>query len=285
MDAASLFRVNLALIDRVTSEVCRRGRLPDADAEDFASTVRIALMEDDYSILRQWQGRSSLAGYLAIVIRRLLCDQRTHDFGRWRPSSEARRMGEAAVMLERLVHRDGRSVEEVMPIVRAVDASLSREDVLAMASRMSAPEKRPRPVELADIVEPAAPQTADASAQSWDAQRIARRTTAVVREVTANWPDEDVVILRLRFGTSMSIADISRMLRLPQRPLYRRIESLLAKLREALEQSGLDAATLSDVIGSDAEDLDFGLDLGKTEAPGPSRPVEPSESARAGASQ
>jgi hypothetical protein len=172
-----------------------------------------------------------------------------------------------------------------MPIVLAIDASLAREDVLAMASRMTPPEKRPRPVELADIAEPAAPQTADATAQSWDAQRIARRTAAVVREVIADWPDEDVVVLRLRFATSMSIAEISRMLRLPQRPLYRRIESLLAKLRAALEQAGLDAAAFADVIGSDAEDLDFGLNIGKSEAPGPSSlvgtsNVEPSESAR-----
>ena len=37
------------------------------------------------------------------------------------------------------------------------------------------------------------------------------------------------MLIRFRFGSSMSIADISRILRLPQRPLYRRLEALLAR--------------------------------------------------------
>ena len=51
----------------------------------------------------------------------------------------------------------------------------------------------------------------------------------------------------------MSIADISRMIRLPQRPLYRRIEALNQRLREALLAAGLHAASLMELIGSDAE--------------------------------
>jgi DNA-directed RNA polymerase specialized sigma24 family protein len=281
MDAASLFRANLALIDRVVGEVCRGARLREADAEDFASTFRLALMENDYAILRQWEGRASLAGYLAIVARRLLCDQRVRELGRWRPSTTARRMGDAAVLLERLLDRDGRTIEEAIPLVRGVDPSLSPDDVVAMAARFEPHERRLRRVELEESAEPVAAARADDAARVWDAQRIARHAAGVVREAIAHWPDEDVVILRFRFAASMSIADIARMLRLPQRPLYRRLESMLASLRASLASAGVDATLVSEAVENASEDLDFGLGDGKSGFVEPSCHQEPSSGAEA----
>jgi RNA polymerase sigma factor (sigma-70 family) len=280
MDPESLFRANLSLIERVVSEVCRRARMRDVDMEDFMSTVRLALLEDDYQILRRWEGRASLAGYLSVVIRRLLCDQRVQEMGRWRPSSEARRLGNAAVLLEQLLYRDGWVLEEAVSLVCTVEPSLSRAEIVAMAARLPVHERRRRTLELVEVAEPVAADRADSGALAYDAQRIARRAGLAVRETMAQWPDEDVVILRLRYGASMSIADISRMLRLPQRPLYRRIESMLAALRQALTDADLDAATLSEVIGGAVQDLDFGLDSGKNGPPGPSSNEETTKNVR-----
>jgi RNA polymerase sigma factor for flagellar operon FliA len=280
MDAESLFRANLRLIERVVSEVCRRARMRDADVEDFISTVKLALLENDFQILRRWEGRSSLAAYLSVVIRRLLCDQRVREMGRWRPSSEARRMGTAAVLLEQMLHRDGWALEDAVSLVCTVEPSLSRAGIVAMAARLPVHERRRRPLELVEVAEPAAADRADSGALAYDAQRIARRAGLAVRETMAQWADEDAVILRLRYGASMSIADISRMLRLPQRPLYRRIESMLTALRQALTNADLDAATLAEVIGSAVQDLDFGLDSGKNGSPGPSSNEETKKNAR-----
>jgi hypothetical protein len=54
------------------------------------------------------------------------------------------------------------------------------------------------------------------------------------------------------------------MLRLPQRPLYRKVESALAHLREALTAAGIDAGTASGLIGSAVPLLDFDLATGKS---------------------
>src|ERR1041385_4658834 len=99
MDPAELFRASTALIDRITAGVCRRARVSGADAEDFSGDVKLALMEGDFAILREFEQRSSLAGYLSIVIERLMFDQRTRAFGRWMPSAQAKRLGDAAVLL------------------------------------------------------------------------------------------------------------------------------------------------------------------------------------------
>lgn len=260
MEPAALFQANLTLIDRVIAGVCRRARLYDADAEDFASVARLALMEDDYAILRKWEGRSSLEGYLTIVIRRLLSDQRNRDLGRWHASSEATRLGPAAVLLEQLLVRDGRALEEAVPIVVSAHPELGHADVVSLSGKLPPHAKRPRAVPL-DSAMPfaAAAERADARVLENETRALSEQASRIVRRAIDGWPDEDAMILRFRFGSMMSIAEISRMLRLPQRPLYRRIEAMLAALRRALDGAGLDAAVLSSVIGEASQELNFGL--------------------------
>lgn len=261
MDPGDVFRANLSLIDQVSSGVCRRARVYGADADDFASSFRLALMDRDYAILRQYQGRASLKAFLTIVADRMLLDLRTHEYGRWRPSAEATRLGRAALVLEELVCRDRRPLDEVFPHARAVDPALTREAAEAILARLPEHRTRPKPTDLETIppdVILAADQT-DARALEGDALRLSRQTSAVVREALATLPLEDRMLLRFRFASSMKISDISRMLRLPQRPLYRRLESLLGRLRSALAAASLDARELEELIGAQGgESMDFG---------------------------
>ncbi|HEV7241182.1 MAG TPA: sigma-70 family RNA polymerase sigma factor [Thermoanaerobaculia bacterium] len=258
MEPAALFQANLTLIDRVIAGVCRRARLYDADAEDFASVARLALMEDDHAILRKWEARSSLEGYLTIVIRRLLSDQRNRDLGRWHASADATRLGPAAVLLEQLLTRDGRALEEAVPIVVSAHPELRHADVVSLSEKLPPHTKRPRAVALEGAVL-FATERADARVLENETRSLSEQASRVVRRAIDGWPDEDAMILRFRFGSMMSIAEISRMLRLPQRPLYRRIEAMLAALRHALDGAGLDAAVLSSVIGEASQELNFGL--------------------------
>jgi RNA polymerase sigma factor (sigma-70 family) len=258
VNAAALFESSLALIERVTATVCRRGRLVGADAEDFGSSVKIALMEDDYAILRKYGGRSSFEAYLAVVVQNLLTDQRTHALGRWRPSREAERLGEAGVLLETLLDRDRRSLEEALPMVQRLDPTLTAERAAAMAARFPRRTTRPRVVELDESLPVAAPDAADVRVMDADRRRRSATTSHAIRDTLAALPAEDAMILRFRFGSGMSIADISRMLRLPQRPLYRRLDALIARLRAALDAAGLDSRDVTELIG-DTHDLDFGL--------------------------
>lgn len=267
MNSAEIFRENLPLIDRVIARVCRAGGLRNADADDFASIVRVALIEDDYAVLRAWQQRSSLATYLTVVIQRLLSDERMRTRGRWEPSAAARRSGAAAVALETAVVRDGRPLEEALPLVQAIDPSLSRTDVESMLAAVPerAPRPRPVPLDVAELDSVSAPDAADAPLLEKEAERLSDQTSRIVREALATMPAEDRTIIRCHFGSGMSIADVARMLRLPQRPLYRRIESITTKLRSALVASGIDTRAAGSLVGSSVLALDFGLASGKTD--------------------
>ena len=56
MTGAQVFASELALIERVVHWVCARRSLRGADAEDFASTVKLRLIENDYEILARFEG-------------------------------------------------------------------------------------------------------------------------------------------------------------------------------------------------------------------------------------
>jgi len=267
VEAETLFRANLDLIDRVIARVCHHGNLYGADAEDFASMVKVALIDDDYAVLRAWQRRASLGGYLIVVAKRLLFDERARTRGRFEPSAEARRGGEAAILIERLVRRDGRPIEQAIPMVQAVDPSLTGDDVKAMLLRFPerVPRPRPVPVDDVDVESTRASDGADAALASREVERLSGEASRIVRGALASLPQEDRTIVRMHFGSGTSVADISRILRLPQRPLYRRIESALAHLRRALEAAGIDARTAEGLIGSAVQALDFGLQGRKTD--------------------
>jgi RNA polymerase sigma factor for flagellar operon FliA len=261
VDAETLFCANLGLIDRVINRVCHYGNLHGADSEDFASMVKVALIDDDYAVLRAWQRRASLGGYLLVVAKRLLLDERSRTRGRFEPSAEARRGGEAAILLERLVRRDGRPIEQAIPIVQAVDRSLTGDDIKAMLLRFPerAPRPQPAPINDFDVESTRASDGAEASLASREVERLSGEASRIVRRALATLPQEDRTIVRMHFGSGTSVADISRILRLPQRPLYRRIEAGLAHLRRALVAAGIGAGIAEGLIGSAVQSLDFGL--------------------------
>lgn len=263
MDVSDLFRTQLATIDRAIERVCRRAGLQGADAEDFASEARLALMEDDYRVLRRYRGECALATFVTVVVQNLLTDLREQNLGRFRASAAASRGGDAAVMLERIVMRDGRTIEEALPMIRNVDPSFTRAQALAILRELPERTKRPRVVELedghAEVV--AGAERADERVMIAEQQRVSEEASRVVRETLAGLPIEDRMLVQLHYGSGMSVADVSRMLRLPQRPMYRRMESVLERLRRALHDAGLDAGSVQELIGGPKAEMDFGLEV------------------------
>ncbi len=107
-----LYLQHLEAINRIAESLCKRNGVFGADAEDFASEVRLRLLEDDYVVIRKHRGDSSMTTFLTVVIANLFRDFRIKMWGKWRPSAEARRLGDAAVLLETAMYRDGCSFDE-----------------------------------------------------------------------------------------------------------------------------------------------------------------------------
>ena len=240
------YLANADLIERALASVCRRHGLYGADAEDFSSSARLHLIKDDSAILRKFEARSSLSTYLIVVITRQFQDWRNARWGKWRPSAEAKRLGETAVRLETLTTRDGLSLDEAYEVLRTRhQIPDTRAAVETMAARL--PVRHKRTFVSDDVVEtlPATTETGEDAVIALEAAATARRASDALTAATRQLPAQDRLILKMRFQDGCQIADIARALRLEAKPLYRRLEKLLTELRQTLVAGGLTAADLT----------------------------------------
>ena len=256
-----LLIANVDLLERLVRSTCRRCNMNPADVEDFGSWVKVHLIENDYGVLRKFEGRCSLATYLAVVIQRLLNDYRIHHWGKWHTSAEAKRLGPTAIMIERLLYRDRKAPDEAFQILSQSGETIPRAEFDAIAARL--PERRPR-ARLVDVDDVSGelsmpPDQIELDAAAGDRSRAAGAVSDILRVALEKLPEEDRTILRLHFFGGMTVAEVARALQVEQKPLYRRIAAICKGLREALVAAGIDAAQAADIIGRPEIALDFGL--------------------------
>lgn len=238
-------------IERLVASICRRSGM-DADAiEEFEAEVKLRLVEKDYAILRAFQGRSSFSVYMAAVIKRMLLDRHNHEWGKWRPSADAQRLGPVAVELERLLYRDKRSMEEAAVLLAGMYEGASRSELDRLATLIP---RRTRRVKV-DVEEAAAVSVSPADRSV--AGQLAQRISAVVVAFIDRLPEDEQLLLLLRFHATMTVAQIARALKLDQQVLYRQLYRHFAALRTELMNAGIAADDVEELIGSDTVVLDF----------------------------
>lgn len=259
-DPQALLVTSLPLVERLCRFFCRGSRLTAEDVEDFIAHVRLHLLDNDYAVLRSFEGRCSLETFLALTIQRQLFDYRAKMWGRFRNSAAATRGGPAAMRLETLVARDHKSLDEALATLAKEGLAMTRAEAERIAAEF--PERKARAVEVG--VDDVAQQLAveddlDQRAASGERERTSRRVTDSMRDAMSDLSAEDRTILRLHFDAGLSVADIARTIGLEQRPLYRRLGRICTGLRERLLASGVDAAAVQDLLGRAETDFDFGL--------------------------
>jgi RNA polymerase sigma factor for flagellar operon FliA len=170
--------------------------------------------------------------------------------GRWRPSAEARRQGPVAVGLETLVHRQGHSLAEAGAVMRSRGETDLTDRQLGDLLRQL-PRRAPlRPIEVGETAMSGAATRDDVAAREAGEARasLERALSDTLESLTR----EDRLLLKLRFWHDASIADVARVLGAEQRPLYRRLERLLATLRERLAAAGISADAVRDLVEGEA---------------------------------
>jgi RNA polymerase sigma factor (sigma-70 family) len=247
-DAEALFLTHLPLITRLTQAVARRRHLSPDDAEDFTSIVYLRFIENDYAILRKFQGRSTLRTFLIVVIHRICLDHQIREWGKWRPSESAKRQGDAAVTLERLVTRDGLTLDEAAAVMTMSPATTpSRETLAEVASRLRARPCR-RPVAADAMLEDIADNAPAAVLARVEVGQHATRARRALARALITLDPSDRRLIDLHFHRGLAIAQIARTLRVEQRPLYTRRQRILARLRSALERDPSIAGILRDLL-------------------------------------
>lgn len=260
MDPEHLFLQHLHVIDRVVQFIARRHHLRAEQAEELAASVRLKIIDNNYEVLRKYQGRSSLRTYLTTVVQRHFLDSRIAEWGKWRPSAQARRLGPTAVLLDRMLSRDGIALEEAIEQLRTQHkVAAGREELLGLARQL--PVRTRRTFCGADALENLSANM-ESGAEQEDMDRSAQfaRVEAALVDALAALGPEERLILKLRFRDNVQVADISRMLGLDQKRLYRQLERVIKTLKNCLEALGVSREAALAVIGHPANDLSPVLD-------------------------
>ena len=247
------FLAALPVIDDVTAQVCRRHRLAAAEADDFRSDVRLHFIERNYEVLRKFEGRCALATYINVVVQRLFLDFRNRMWGRWRPSTDARRLGPTAILIERLVTRDGWTLDQALEMVKVNHQIEIDETTRTFCNTFAARAPGRRMVSEDDAAEIASSgPSADANVVMAERDFAVKRVQAALERARQGLPAMDRLILKMRFEDRAAVSDIARALHLEQRPLYRTIERLLKTVGEAMRADGISAADIDALVNAPA---------------------------------
>ena len=256
-----LFLELLEPIEKAIRFATRKLHLFGVDADDFASQVYVRLIEGDYAILRRFESRrGNIRAYLTTVVMNIGRDFRISQWGKWRPSSMAKRLGPSAVRIEQFF-RDGYSQTEAYEKLQEAGAGLSRNEFEKLVALLPARTGR-QFVALEDHVDQLKNEKAAQPLLKADDMRLGE-IQSKLENVLKSLNEEDRQLLRMQFVDGQRVAEIARLLGKDQRALYPRMNKLLRTLRTRLE----DAAVNWDVVERALEDHRYGgfLDVLETD--------------------
>lgn len=251
-----IFLKNLDYIEKVIGHRCRNSKLSPQESEDFEQHVKLKLIEDDYAVIRMFRGDkgATLQTYLTLVIKRALLDYQDHIWGKHHVSAEAKRLGPVAVRMEILMVRNRYLFEEACEILRTnegVDMSVAELADL----RAKLPHRAPREVvdDAPLVFEPAKELPPDQELLEKERETFRRRVYMGLKRALDTLPSDDHLLVKL--WIRFSIADIARIHKVEQKPLYRRMKKILKALGKALERQGVRRENVKVLLGSLEDDL------------------------------
>lgn len=238
----------------------RRYRLSPCDMDDLQSEVWVKLLARRGRILRKLRAVSHVETYLARVAANLVLDRQNAERGKWRPSAAVRRAGTDAVLIDRLMTRDGMSSDAVDEWLRcARPAARPASDLAALIARA---DRRPRRfIGIDGLSELASTERSpfDASCRSESARDRARVKGALARALQ-RLPARDRELLIERYARRTTVAEIAARAGVEAKPLYRYFGTLLRNIRQELAEAGVDRAVALRLLADDGADWDCGLD-------------------------
>jgi RNA polymerase sigma factor (sigma-70 family) len=256
-EAEAIFLRHLAAIERLTANACRQSRIAGDEIDDLTSHVKLALIQGDYAIIRKFQGRSSFTTFLTTVIRRLISQYQIKERGRWRPSAKAKRLGQLAMTVERLLTREGWSISEVAREVARRHPGCATGDILEIAHQLPQRHGRPQQVSISDHLHTVI--DADDPLQTILNRELSLRATRAVnllQTAIATLSVLDQTILRKRFLAEQKVRVIADSLQVSPRKAYKRLYASLSLLRLRLEEQGFMRREILDLTGHESPALD-----------------------------
>lgn len=236
----ALFLANQSVVEEIISYLGQKYAVSSDTKEDFTSEVFIKLMDQDYAVFKKFKGHSQIKTYLTVVISRFFLDYRDRIWGRWRPSTQAKALGELGILVEQYISRDGYSVDACFQMLKHNHLlEVNEQDIYDIFHQLPHRHKR-QEVGEATLVRKATP---DADPQTAFQQKLADKdlavATAAVRQCLEQMPEQDQLILRLHFEKGVPLSRVALVANIQPKAIYRKTQALLSDLRHRLEARGI----------------------------------------------
>lgn len=266
----NLYSEHADTIESVLAYTRRAHRLSADDGDEFTSWARLRLLEDDCAVLRKFGRMSSFKAFIVVVINRLFLDWRIKEWGKWRPTPMARRLGPVAVELERLVLRDRLEYGHATQLLISKGFAASERECDAAWEQLRRRAYRMRVssdllLELpSDVPDPIVVR---------ERKQLMQRVVQAMNEAIAQLPPDDQLIFKMRYHDGVTVARIAKLIDADQKRLYRRFEQIEQQLRAGILARGLaqdDIRELFQGVDPDEDEDASGSGSGNGES-GPSR--------------
>ena len=254
MRPCGLLEQNLPLIERIVDSVCRHRGVFD-EAEDVRQEVLLRLAADDCAALRRLREESSIRTFVYTATTNLILDTIRAHKGRWRPSAVARGLGATAMTLEQLLCRDGWDYEQAAGKLIAEGVPESRAELDAIRARLPDRPAR-RFVGEEAIADYGVRDGVEERVEEREREAVHARFQRAWERCSGNLASEDRFILKRLFLSGRTVAQVAAELGVEQRPLYRRRDRILDRLRTELAAEGLEWGEVRRLTGW--KELDLG---------------------------
>jgi DNA-directed RNA polymerase specialized sigma24 family protein len=126
--------------------------------------------------------------------------------------------------------------------------ALSWQELNKIAARL--PPRTPRHMEGEEVLESllSSENRPDAGIAEKEKNALRVRALEVLQKALKSVPAEDQVILKMQQWDHFTVAQISRVLKVDQKPLYKRIQKTLEHLKSEMERQGIRKEDIDDLF-------------------------------------
>lgn len=249
-DYALLLLNHLSDLRRFVQRSCRTRALGH-EVEDVISALCVKLLEADGAVIRAHQGRGPFKAYLARIVDRFVLDYQNREWGKWRPSVHALRLGPAGVLLDQLMSRDQLPTHIAVSIVSR-RLNVSEADLTRMAAALSLTKRCGRRQSAISESEP----TVMFDCERHEYPKLAHALQQALCAAVSGLDAIERSMLERRFRDNKTVSDVASELGIDRKRMYRLYEQTLTKLRRQLLGLGFDGATLSALLATGVYTID-----------------------------
>lgn len=230
------------------------------EALELSTNVLDTLQKDNYRVLKEFKGNSRLTTYITAIISRQAVDSIRKKLGRDREKDRAKEMGETGTLVYQRIIKDGYPIPDVLHELQENHGFTGTLDELeTMVRKIKGKNPGPhlpgasQPLNGSSAVkngtainddEYVVPDTkSDPQVILMETQRK-RKIHEVIRTIITGLNGEERLLLRMRFPTGedekpKSVEQVSKVLGITQKAVYKRIDRLLKKCRNTLDREGV----------------------------------------------